>query len=309
MTPSVTIDPAFIPPHLPPEQRTRATQHLRYEDVAQDGRLTLLGIPHAGSVLWDTLLLKHPLSTVMPRTGVLPILSRIVIEGTGGPIGVGKPVTIEGAFQLAHGVDETGAVSRLFLNTWASITGVASRTHGPPPDNAGAHISVGHVHSESTFTRPFAPPDKRKVLRFDFEGIPAVPPDRHHSPAPASLLVPPDDARPLEPALAPDDAPSAFGLAHTDSNQHVNSLVYPRLFEEAALRRLARLGHPHRLLARRVEIAYRKPAFAGETLRIHLRLFEHRSTVLALGTFSPEETSDASAATKPNCYLRMTFAA
>ena len=36
--------------------------------------------------------------------------------------------------------------------------------------------------------------------------------------------------------------PVVFGVVHTDSNHHVNSLVYFRLFEEAALRRFAQLG-------------------------------------------------------------------
>lgn len=294
-----------IPATVPDSQRTRAQIHLRYEDIAQDGRLTLLGIPHAGAVLWDRLLLKHPLSTALPRAGVLPILTRLVIEGEAGPIGVGKPVTVDGAFQLAHGLGADGAVSRLHLNTWVTVTGVASRTHGPPPDNAGALIPVGRVHTESTFTRPFAPPGHRKVLRFDFEGMPALPPDRHESPSPESLLDAPAGAVPLEPAPRLDEAPCAFGLAHTDSNQHVNSLVYPRLFEEAALRRLALLGRPHFLLARRVEVAYRKPAFAGQTLRVRLQLFEQRGTVLALGAFIPDDAADA----KPSCYLRMAFAA
>jgi hypothetical protein len=69
---------------------------------------------------------------------------------------------------------------------------------------------------------------------------------------------------------------TAFGLDHTDSNQHVNSLVYPRLFAEAALRRLAELERPRRLLIRALDIAYRKPSFAGDRVRIHTRLFRHR---------------------------------
>ena len=63
-----------------------------------------------------------------------------------------------------------------------------------------------------------------------------------------------------------DPTPLPLGLAHTDANQHVNSLVYPRLFEEAVLRRLATLGKPTALLTRRAEVAFRKPAFAGEVL-------------------------------------------
>src|SRR5205823_12900006 len=49
-----------------------------------------------------------------------------------------------------------------------------------------------------------------------------------------------DGARALD-EVAPDDFAETFGLVHTDSNHHVNSLVYIRLFEEAALRRFGKL--------------------------------------------------------------------
>ena len=87
----------------------------------------------------------------------------------------------------------------------------------------------------------------------------------------ASLCV---DARPAGGADAldrasPDETLIVFGLVHTDSNQHVNSLVYMRLFEEAVLRRFAALGLPEPVLARRLEIAYRKPCFAGDRMHVH----------------------------------------
>ncbi|HEX2569645.1 MAG TPA: acyl-CoA thioesterase [Polyangia bacterium] len=300
----------WIPDSIPAAQRARLPIHLRYEDVCQDGRLPLLGIPPAATALWGTLISHHSLAQELPRLGVLPILSRIVIEGHGGPIAVLPPVDVDCAFQLAHGVDARGEVNRLYLNSWIAITGTLGRTHGPQPADAGRPVLVGQFFSESVFTRPFAPPAERKVLRFGCPGLPDLPPDRHESPAPERLLDLPAGAVALEPALAEDAAPLAFGLMHTDSNQHVNSLVYPRLFEEAALRRFAALGLGHRVLGRRVEVAYRKPAFAGDVLRIRLRTgredtgTDGDARLHAVGLFVSEGSADA----KPHGYLRMTFA-
>ena len=298
-----------IPESIPASQRARLPVQLRFEDVCQDGRLPLLSVPPASTALWETLISHHPLVRELPHLGILPILSRIVIEGHGGPIAVLSPVDVDCAFQLAHGVDAQGEVNRLYLNTWITLTGKLGRTHGPQPPDAGRPVMVGHFFSESVFTRPFAPPTERKVLRFDSPGLPDIPPDRHESPAPESLLDLPAGAEALEPTLAEDVAPLAFGLMHTDSNQHVNSLVYPRLFEEAALRRLSMLGLGHRVLGRRVEVAYRKPAFAGDVLRIRLRTCRESTNtdgdarIHALGLFAADGVADA----KPHCYLRMTF--
>ena len=41
--------------------------------------------------------------------------------------------------------------------------------------------------------------------------------------------------RMIEPAMQIEPVPMAFGVVHTDSNRHVNSLAYLRVFEEAAL--------------------------------------------------------------------------
>ena len=97
---------------------------------------------------------------------------------------------------------------------------------------------------------------------------------------------------------------SAFGLAHTDSNQHVNSLVYPRLFEDAALRRFAALGKlKPPVLARHVEAAFRKPCFAGERYVIALQAFTIAGKLGAVGAF----LSDGSVTARPHCCVRMMF--
>jgi hypothetical protein len=118
-----------------------------------------------------------------------------------------------------------------------------------------------------------------------------------------AATAPPERAEPLDEAELPDEATVAFGLAHTDSNQHVNSLVYPRLFQEAALRRFAARGRSTRVLPRRIEIAYRKPCFAGDRARITLRAFAlPDGQLLATGAFVPEGGGRA------YCVLGMTFA-
>ena len=103
-----------------------------------------------------------------------------------------------------------------------------------------------------------------------------------------------------------------FSLDQTDSNQHVNSLVYIRIFGDAVNRRLASAwpaGRPpakeYRPLSGRtkaVDIAYRKPCFAGDRVRAKLRLFE---TSEGLGAAGLVEGVDG----KPRCYVRVLVSA
>src|SRR5262249_35819972 len=144
----------------------------------------------------------------------------------------------------------------------------------PPPDDKGTRARAGHVFAEHVFTRPFAPPGERKVLAFDVGGEPMKPGPRRPWKPPASPNDPPPNARALDPELVLDPTPLPIGLVHTDSNQHVNSLAYPRFFEDASLRRILAHGRPTQLLARRLEITFRRPSFAGELLRVATRAFE-----------------------------------
>lgn len=291
----------WFPEPPPSAERASAPSALRYEDVSQDGRLMLLALPHAiGDVVWRTQLIHHPI-TRLAHTGILPILSRFIVEGGKGPISVRRPLDARGCFQLAHTANESGAVDRLLVNMWVSLSGPIGRTNGPPPPRAGEPIEVGRVFAEHVFTRPFDPPATRKVLAFDTEGLPRLPPDRYEWRPAEVVLALPEGARPLDGALAPDDAFVAFGLNHTDSNQHVNSLVYPRLFQDAALRRFAAHGLPTGLLARRLEISYRKPFFAGDRARILLRAYQEGERLGAVGAFVPDGSD------RPSCTIHMIF--
>lgn len=275
-------------PPAPRADGATARVHLRYEDVCQDGRLLLEVLPNAlGSAVWGAQLAKDSVAKTCMEQGVIPILTRFVIEGTPGPFGVMTPLGVTGRFALARSDD------RVYLNMWADLTGPIARTYPPQPDDAGTIAPAGRIFGEHVFTRLFAPPGERRVKKLDVPGVPDPLPE-YAARSFASMLEIPEGVRALD-ELSPDDSPITFGLVHTDSNHHVNSLVYIRLFEEVALRRFAKLGKNEPMLARRIEIAYRKPCFAGDRVRVHVRaaLVEGRLGALAILT---NEGGDASSA-------------
>ena len=93
-------------------------------------------------------------------------------------------------------------------------------------------------------------------------------------------------------------------LDQTDANQHINSLVYVRVFVDAAQRRLASGGHPLRVRTSALDIAYRKPCFAGDRVRVHVRLFAEAATPGAIGAAG---YITAAGDDKPRCYVRVLF--
>jgi hypothetical protein len=294
-------------PAIPQTQRASGTFPLRFEDLAQDGRLLLDAATVAfGVSIWNTLMGDHPLRPWMTKNGVVPILSRLAIEGAPGPFSVAATMTSHGEFELAHARDAHGEVARIFLNMWADISGPIGLTRGPKPANRGDVTAAARVFAEHSFTRLFAPPHERKVVRFDVPGFPAVPEHRYEPRPFAEMLALPAGARALD-EMALDPIEIAFGLCHTDANQHVNSLVYPRMFEEAALRRFADVGRSSAFLSRSLEIAYRKPFFAGERARISLRVFEHEGKLGACGVFLSVVDAHDLATAKPHAYVQTIF--
>jgi hypothetical protein len=279
-------------PDVPAEQRAEGSITLRYEDVAQDGRVVLGALPSALGVVWREIAQRSP-SRGVRDAGIVPLLARLTIAGGAGPVSVLEPLRARGCMQLACSVDAGGEVDKILLLMWASVTGTRGRTHGPPPPDRGEPVEVGRVFAEHVFTRPFAPPDRRRVVRLEAPGLPEVPEARWTWRSPQSVLELPEGATALDPEPTADAAPVVFGLDHTDSNQHVNSLVYPRLLTEAALRRFAALGTSRPLLARAVELAYRKPSFVGDAARWHLRAFDEAHGPGATGILRPEGEPDA----------------
>src|SRR5262249_738945 len=145
-------------------------------------------------------------------------------------------------------------------------------------------------------------PDQRKVVTLaGIDGYPEIPDARYHQPAPSTAGDVPEGASTLD-ELAPDAIDTVFTLDHTDANQHVNSLVYVRLFLDAARRRLAANNQPAMLRNTAFDIAYRKPCFAGERVRAHMRLFGHGNIVGGAGFVAvPGEEA------RPRCYIRALF--
>lgn len=289
-------------------ERVQGQLPMRYEDVAQDGRLVFETIPVGLAIIWGKLLGSGPEREALLAGGVIPILTRLHIEGGPGPFAMDHPLEVEGGYRLAHDVDGNGQVARLLLDMDASLYGPKGRTNLPPPDDAGTRALAGRVRAEHVFTRPFAAAGDRKVLALDLGGKPFVPPAHRRWLPAATVLEVPAEARALDEAYVDDPARLWLGLTHTDSNQHVNSLVYPRFFEEAALRRVAALGRSTALLARELEVAYRRPSFAGEQLKVVVRAFELGKQVLCTGAFfgAGEDPTDLGRA---RAFVRMTLEA
>jgi hypothetical protein len=287
--------PAPPMPTFSPGESTEFTSYLRYEDVTQDGRLIPIAAPASLAGLWRDVLVKHAGHRATIAQGIIPILTRLTLTSLEQPIRVDHPVTSTLGFQLAH--DKEGdQVSRLFMNIWSEIRGTSGRLGRNP--TAGEQAVCGSVFAEHTYTRLLAPPDQRKVTRLGVEGMPEVPPVQYAAPAPASAQELPDGATWLD-ELAPDPADYVFTLDQTDSNQHVNSLVYIRIFHDAINRRLAAAGKSLKARSRAVDIAYRKPSFAGDRVRILLRLFEHAGGLGAAGRV------DGAVDGKTRCYVRV----
>ena len=279
----------------------KARVFLRYEDITQDGRLLLEVLPNAiGASVWEMQLEKDPFVRECMRRGIVPMLSRFVLEGEPGPFSVMKPLECEGRYALARALNEAGEVERIIVNMWAELRGPIGRTRPPRPDDAGTIAPAGRVFAEHVFTRPFGPPAQRRVTSLD--DVPGAP-----TSLPRYVLRPfermldlPAGATALD-DLGAEGEPAIFGVMHTDSNQHVNSLVYLRLFEEAALRRFAALGKREPVLSRKLEIAYRKPCFAGERVRVEIRSFELGGQLGVVGQLVPETQGS------PHCAVRVLF--
>lgn len=283
-------------PAFAAENSANLESFLRYEDVAQDGRLMPIALPPAMSGLWQAAIVKSPGARNSIAKGVIPILTRLTLSTRDQPIRVDRPAFGRAGYELAH-ARQGDEVSRIFMNVWCELSGIAGRIG---PRAADGELAVaGLIFGEHTFTRPLAPPDQRRVTRLDAEGYPEVPPVRYDAPAPETAQDAPEGAT-WTSDLAPDATESVFTLDQTDSNQHVNSLVYIRVFLDAAQRRIAAAGLPLAIRSRAVDIAYRKPCFAGDKVRAHLRLFDLAGQPGVAGFIAGSDG-------KPRCYVRVCY--
>ncbi|MBX3187459.1 MAG: hypothetical protein KF819_10610 [Labilithrix sp.] len=276
------IGPDAIPPRPPARDSGQdggvAELRPRYEDVAQDGSIQPTALMHGiGHAVWRSLVMKNPAIEVFRAKGILPILRRLVIVVDRRSVSVNVPIRYEGAYRFAR---EKGG-DRLFVNMWVEASAPISNTFLPTPRDAPFE-RLGRIFAEHVISRPFEPPDRRKVTRLEGgPGVPEIPEDEHVF-EPAEAL--------LRDRALDDLGAISFGMMHTDSNQHVNSLVYPRVFEEALVQRLAETGRDYKaLLANAVEIRWRKPFFSGERAQIRAAMLEAPAgspwTVGAAGAF------------------------
>jgi len=291
----------------PPDTETRQAVPLplRFEDLTQDGRLVLEALPNAlGAIAWRGALPRDPFIRACGAQGIVAILTRFVIQAHPGPFAASAQLEAGGGHRVVLADD-----GRLMLDVGGVLHAPIGRTYAKTPRD-GERALAGEVLAEHAFTRLFAAPGRRRVTREDLGGLPPVTETRPASPAPESVAALPEGATPLEPALRMDSVRFTFGLVHTDSNMHVNSLIYLRMFEEAALRRFVELGRGASWLAREVDIAYRKPCFAGQTIRVIQRAFEQSGRLGVVATLVPDPgglSDDALTRTRPHTFMRMMF--
>ena len=286
-------------PAFAPERGAAFQSYPRYEDVAQDGRLMPIALPPAMSGLWQAAIVNNVGSRNSIAKGVIPILTRLTISTRDQPVRVDRPLDVRAGFDLAHGRAATAddEVTRIFMNVWTEVSGVAGRIG--PRQSSNELAVAGLLFAEHTFTRPLAAPDQRRVTRLDAEGYPDIPETRYDAPAPETAQDAPPGAT-WTTELLPDAHDVVFTLDQSDSNQHVNSLVYIRVFLDAAQRAIGRANLPLKIRSRAVDIAYRKPCFAGDKVRAHTRLFDLDGEPGVAGSIVGDDG-------KPRCFVRVSY--
>jgi hypothetical protein len=261
----------LVPPPVPEENLARGSLRLRYEDIAQDGSLALSVLSAGlGASVWEKLL-AQPAARTMRDRGEIPILTRLVLAAGEGPISVADPLRMDGCFRFSHARLPSGEVDRILVEMWSSASAPRGSTYGPPSGPDAQVVTAGRLYAEHVLTRLFAPKEDRKIRRIELPSMPEVPGPEVPWVPPAKTAELFDGARPLGDTTS---AKVAFGFTHTDANQHVNSLVYLRMAEDAALQRLASLGRDTQLVLDTAELAYRKPSFVGDVVSLELRAFE-----------------------------------
>jgi hypothetical protein len=276
---------------------------IRYDDLTQHGHIKQVALPLVlGRVCFGELWTRHPLFETR-KQGIAPILSRLVLEADAVAVSFSAPLEGRGRIEVAHETAADGAVSALMMNAYGEIWGMPSRRGGALRSAERQPIRVGRAFGEHVLTKPYGAPSERKVLSFDVPGQPSVPNARYRRVRALETASLPAHAEALDPSFRVDLAPITFGLTHTDVNQHVNSLVYARVFEEAALRRCAEHGHNQGLLAQRLELNYRKPCFAGESMQCVLQSYLYEGQPGAIGYLAPAGTP----AERAHCSFRLQF--
>ncbi len=301
-------------PSVPEAQIGRGKSALRFEDVAQDGRVRIEGVwPPIGPILWGKMDVARSLMR-LGQQGIRAILTYVLIEGGSDPVSVRNACEHSVRWQLGHCRDARGEVSRLLFDTWLTSTAPRGVLDNPAVPSDGETVLVARAYGQHVLTKPAAAPGQHRVLRLDGTDFPAQPETELRWRDPRGILALPPGSVALEPTPRADSTPIVFGLCHTDGNQHVNFLSYPRLAEEAAIRRLHGLGLGARHLARRAEIGYRKPCFVGDRVCIVLQAFRLADEIGVAGAFFaaeevPAEVGSFSELPAPRAVVRLGFPA
>jgi hypothetical protein len=260
----------MIDAHLPfpPDPDPRGSEPvdsgtLRYDDVIQDGRLRLESAWRpTGKLLWRDPAAARVFAGM--TGGVTNVLSRVTLQAGEARLEPRARLRTRVSYRFEHTVNDAGAVDHILFSTWGEV-------HGMGRD--GEFAPAARAYGQRVFTRLGAPAGQHLVTSLEAFGDAGFPPDRVTWEPATALLTPPPGAALLDPAPRLDPIPVVFGLTHTDLNQHVNFLMYHRAIEQAALSRSVELGHGARLASREVLLGYRKPSFAGDTVRVAVQAF------------------------------------
>ena len=153
-----------LPSGLAAAQRGTTQLTLPYNHLCQDSRVKLAGLMSAvGQVGWERW--QHSPLSHTSADGVMPILSRVVIEASDASVEMGSNLRADGGYLVAHGPTPKPEDRRLYLNMYADVWGNSGRSHGERPDNAGSSVRIGRILTEHIFTRPFGPPGERPAER------------------------------------------------------------------------------------------------------------------------------------------------
>ena len=288
--------PAFAPAHA-----ATTRDHLRYEDCTQDGRLIPLALPPAMGGLWQEVIVASPRRAQRDRVRHHPdpdpadaALARAADPDRSPDRGRAR------ASQLAHDLDERGEVARLFMNVWCEVRGIAGRI-GPRQvegalSPAGHRVRRAHVHPAVRAARsaPGHPARGRGVSgRARGRATPQPPPTTAQR-----------GCRRARRWLDELAAGSGRGRVHarSDRREPARQLagLHPACSPRPPTAAWPRPGAPLTVRSRAVDIAYRKPCFAGDRVRAHVRLFEHAAGLGAAGLIVGAEG-------KPRCYVRVLF--
>jgi hypothetical protein len=253
-----------FPPHpeLPENDAGEETTALRYDDVTQDGRVRLeASWRPMGRQLWT----RPEPSRVLGKLGegVSTVLARVVMQATEVRVVPRSPMRTRVRFRFEHTANSEGLPNRILFNTWTEST---------VTDDDNAERLVGRSYGQRVFTRLNQSNGDRAITRLEGIGD-GIPPHRSEWEPVLSILDIPDGAELLDPVPRLEPSRVVFGLSHTDGNQHVNFLAYPKFVEQAALGRFVDLGLGSKWMARRVELGYRRAAFAGDVLRVAVQAF------------------------------------